>query len=342
MSIQTKKRLFPLGIVIFAVVIMVITTFFSFAPANKCGETVYLYIDTDDDIDSISAKLSETCNWYGVAAVKVMARHSGYDKDIKTGKYEISTSTGAFMLFRHMRNGQQVPVRLTIPTVRTRERLAEELSNKLMMNKEEILTYLDSNDSCAKYNQDTATIVCLFVPNTYEVYWNISVDRFLTRMKKEKELFWNDERKKAAEELQLTPDEITTLASIVEEETANNAEKPRVAGMYYNRLRKSMPLQADPTVKFALQNFELRRIYRNMLTVSSPYNTYVNEGLPPGPIRIPSVATVEAVLHLERHNYLYMCAKEDFSGTHNFAVSYSEHLSNAAKYSRALNERGIN
>jgi UPF0755 protein len=184
-------------------------------------------------------------------------------------------------------------------------------------------------------------MACIFIPETYEVYWTIGVEQLMERMKKESKFFWNAERTRKAKALGLTPDQVITIASIVDEETANNTEKPMIAGMYYNRYRKGMPLQADPTVKFALQDFEIKRIYNNMLDVDSPYNTYKNEGLPPGPIRIPSVAGIDAVLNLVKHNYLYMCAKEDFSGTHNFATTYDEHLKNAAKYSRALNARGI-
>ena len=245
------------------------------------------------------------------------------------------------MLFHHMRSGRQVPVRLTIPSVRTMERLAEELSEKLMVSKEELMKTFESKDSCAKYGVTPETMACIFIPETYEVYWTIGVEQLMERMKTESKFFWNAERTRKAKALGLTPDQVITIASIVDEETANNAEKPMIAGMYYNRYRKGMPLQADPTVKFALQDFEIKRIYNNMLDVDSPYNTYKNEGLPPGPIRIPSVAGIDAVLNLVKHNYLYMCAKEDFSGTHNFATTYDEHLKNAAKYSRALNARGI-
>ena len=167
-------------------------------------------------------------------------------------------------------------------------------------------------------------------------------------MKKESDSFWNEDRMAKAQRLKLTPIEVITLASIVDEETANNAEKPMVAGMYYNRLMmrdgeypNGMPLQADPTIKFALKQFALKRIYHNMLQTQSPYNTYVNTGLPPGPIRIPTVAGIDAVLNMVHHNYIYMCAKEDFSGTHNFASNYKDHQANAAKYSNALNARGI-
>jgi UPF0755 protein len=160
-------------------------------------------------------------------------------------------------------------------------------------------------------------------------------------MKKEYDRFWSAARKEKAKTIGLTPEEVTTLASIVEEETANDDEKPMVAGMYMNRLNTDMLLQADPTVKFALKDFEAKRIYNSMLAVDNPYNTYKYKGLPPGPIRIPSVVGIDAVLNHTHHDYLYMCAKEDFSGTHNFAKTYTEHQANAAKYVKALNERGI-
>ena len=182
----------------------------------------------------------------------------------------------------------------------------------------------------------------MFIPNTYDLYWNSSVDKLLDKMSEESKKFWTFERKNKAKAMELTPEQVITLASIVDEETANDGEKPMIAGMYYNRLKENMPLQADPTIKFALKKFELKRIYHNMLNTDSPYNTYRNTGLPPGPIRIPTVKGIDAVLNYVHHDYLYMCAKEDFSGTHNFARTYEEHKQNAAKYSKALNERGIN
>lgn len=336
-----NKKLFPIGIIVLIVIIIGIVGFYAMAPVNKTGETAYLCIDNDDDIDSVAVKMETMCSSHGIAALRVMARHTGYIDNIRSGRYEISSSVGALQLLRRLRNGQQAPLKLTIPSVRTADRLAEELSGKLMVSKEELLDYFLDNDSCAKYGKDTATIVCLFIPNTYEIYWNVSAAKLLERMDSEQRAFWNAERKAKADDLKLTTDEVITLASIVDEETANNGEKPMVAGMYYNRLLRSMPLQADPTIKFALKDFGIRRIYNKMLKVDSPYNTYVNTGLPPGPIRIPTVAGIDAVLNLVHHDYMYMCAKEDFSGTHNFAVTYAEHLKNAAKYSKALNDRGI-
>lgn len=194
---------------------------------------------------------------------------------------------------------------------------------------------------CAQIGYSTETLPCLFIPNTYEVYWTMTPEAFVKRMQKEHDRFWNEERKAKAQSIGLTPEEVATLASIVEEETANNAEKPMVAGLYINRLHADMPLQADPTVKFALQDFGLRRILHTHLETDSPYNTYKHTGLPPGPIRIPSIQGIESVLNYTRHNYLYMCAKEDFSGTHNFAATFSQHLANARKYQQELNRRKI-
>ena len=335
------KKLYLIGLTAFIVVIMVIVAVCCFYPINKTGKTEYLYVDSDDNIDSVATKMGTVCNGCGVSTVRTLARHTGYADYVRTGRYKIETSTGALMFFRKLKNGQQDPVKLVIPSVRTKERLAEELSGKLMLSKQDLLSFMNNNDSCETLGLDTATIITLFIPNTYEVYWNLSVTKLLSKMKDEKVRFWNKERMAKAESLKMNPEEVMTLASIIDEETANDGEKPMVAGMYYNRLCQHMPLQADPTIKFALGDFAIKRIYNNMLRVKSPYNTYVNEGLPPGPIRIPSVAGIDAVLNLVHHDFLYMCAKEDFSGTHNFARTYPEHLLNAARYSQALNQRNI-
>lgn len=335
-SKKTKATFFVLT----AIVICTIA-FYMFAPLNKTGKTAYLYIDNDDNMDSVSMKLSAISREYGITAVRTLARHTGYENEIRSGRYEVGTGIGAFMLLHRLSNGQQTAMRLTIPSVRTADRLAEELSGKLMMSKTDLLNYLENNDSCAKYGKDTATAVCLFIPDTYEVYWNISPAKLLSKMKSASETFWKGSRTEKAARLGLTPDEVMTIASIIDEETAYEPEKPMIAGMYYNRFKQGMPLQADPTIKFALRDFEIKRIYNNMLSVDSPYNTYKNIGLPPGPIRIPSVAGIDAVLNLVHHDYMYMCAKEDFSGSHNFARTYQEHLQNAERYSKALNERGV-
>ena len=304
-------------------------------------ETQYVCIDDDDTIDSVLTKLRPVGSEHALTGFSTLIRHTDYAQHPRTGRYAIGPNESTFAVMRKLKNGQQEAVMLTIPESRTMQKLAAVLGRKLMMDSVEIAAALIDDAYCQRWGYDTCTIAALFVPNTYEVYWNTTLDHFMERMVKEHDAFWNKERMAKAEAAQLTPNEVCTLASIIDEETANNDEKPMIAGMYLNRLHKSMALQADPTVKFALKNFELRRIYHDMLFYDSPYNTYRNTGLPPGPIKIASVKGIDAVLNYVHHDYLYMCAKEDFSGTHNFAVSYAEHLRNAARYAKALNERGI-
>ncbi|MBR1789648.1 MAG: endolytic transglycosylase MltG [Bacteroidaceae bacterium] len=260
---------------------------------------------------------------------------------VRSGRYAIRRGDNQLALFRRLRNGQQEPLNLTLPSVRTLPRLAGFLGERLMVDSATFITAFRDSARCAQLGYTPQTLPALFIPNTYEVYWDISLDDFLLRMKRENTAFWTSERDRKAQAMGLTHEEVVTLASIVDEETANNAEKPMIAGMYLKRLSIGMPLQADPTVKFAVGDFSLRRIRGEHLKVESPYNTYRNEGLPPGPIRIPSVAGIDAVLNHVSHDYIYMCAKEDFSGTHNFARTYAEHQQNARRYVRALDERNI-
>ena len=323
------------------VIILGLVGYYLLAPVSKAEEVVYIYIDDNDTQDSVLVKLQSLNPSAGMDGLSVMLRHSDYGEHIRTGKYAINPGDRAFTVFRRLKNGQQTSFNLVIPEARTRERLAAILGQKLMIDSATIADALLSEETCQHYGYDTTTIAAMFVPNTYDVYWNMSVDRLLERMQKENEHFWQGEREAKAAQMQLTPIEVCTLASIIDEETSNNAEKPMIAGMYLNRLKANMPLQADPTIKFALKQFELKRIWQNLLHVDSPYNTYMNEGLPPGPIKIASIKGIDAVLNAAEHDYLYMCAKEDFSGTHNFATTYQEHLQNAARYTRALNERGI-
>ncbi|MCM1107524.1 MAG: endolytic transglycosylase MltG [Clostridium sp.] len=300
-------------------------------------EHTFIYIDTDDTTDSIGMRIQAHGGRLSAMGFRIAARLTGYSP--RTGRYALTADDNGLSLFRKLRQGRQKAVRLTLPSVRTMDRLAGVLGGKLMTDSATWIKTFTDTTLIASFGYNPATLPALFVPNTYEVYWDTTPERFLRRMQKERDSFWTDRRKQQAEAAGLTPVEVVTLASIVDEETANNGEKPMVAGMYINRLRTGMPLQADPTVKFALGDFSLRRIYHKHLEVESPYNTYRNTGLPPGPIRIPSIAGVDAVLNHVHHDYLYMCAKEDFSGTHNFARTYREHLANAARYVRALDKQ---
>ena len=341
---KIKKKHYLFGALAIGLLIGGIVAFTYYRQINammlKEGQTTHiLYIDNDDTPDSVFSKLEPVSTESGMKGLRFLANH--YDYAVRTGRYVIEPGKKALDVFRQLRNGQQSPVMLTVPEVRTTDRLAGRLSAKLMLDSATIAQALANQSFCQQLGYDTTTIFCLFVPNTYEVYWNISLDALMQRMKKEHDAFWNDDRRHKAEAQDLTPNEVVTLASIIDEETANNAEKPIIAGMYLNRLKKGMLLQADPTVKYALGDFTLRRILNKHLEVDSPYNTYKYPGLMPGPIRLPSVQAIEAVLNPDHNNYLYMCAKEDFSGTHNFACTLAEHNQNAHRYQQALNQRGI-
>lgn len=311
------------------------------APQFHPQQTTYIYIDPDDTIDSIYNKVKTTGKAENMIGFRWMSRYREYDRKIHTGRYAIHPEENVYHLFSRLYRGYQEPTNITIGSVRTLDRLARNVGRQLMIDSIDIADLLNSSHYVKELGYDSTTLPALFIPNTYQVYWDMSAQDFMERMQKEHKRFWNDERMQKAQAIGLTPTEVSTLASIVDEETNNKQEKPMVAGLYLNRLRKGMPLQADPTIKFALQQFELRRVTNAHLNVESPYNTYKNQGLPPGPIRIPSIDGLEAVLNYTPHNYYYMCAKEDFSGTHNFATTLTEHMKNARKYWNALNNRKI-
>lgn len=311
-----------------------------FTPAFNIASSARIYIDDDDTMDSVRHKVNEVLSPKHIVAFDWLVKHEEYTQ-VKTGCYLFEPQDDLRTAVRRLKLGWQSPVRIVVPSVRTMDRLAQSLSKQLMASEEEILSYLTNPTQIDSLGYTLATLPSLIIPNTYEVYWNVSVADLLARFQKEYTAYWNDARKAKAQAQGLTPLEVSTLASIVDEETAVNAEKPIVAGLYLNRLHRGMLLQADPTVKFATGDPTLRRILNKHLTIDSPYNTYIYKGLPPGPIRIPSMSALEAVLNPSQHNYLYMCAKEDFSGTHNFATTLSQHNANARRYQQALNKRGI-
>lgn len=339
-----KKRLLliiPITILLVGAACAATIYHYLFSPVVKSSETSYIYINEKDSLKSIMQKIKAEGKTKDLKGFEWMASYYDYGQHIKTGRYAIHPQESSVQLYRRLSRGQQAPVNLIVPSTRTLDRLVQSVSKQLMLDSIDIATPLADSAFCAKLGYTLQNISCLFIPNTYQVYWNISPEGFFKRMQKENKNFWNEKRMKEAKEIGFTPEEIITIASIVEEETANNQEKPVIAGLYINRLRKGMLLQADPTVKYAMQNFTLKRILNVHLETDSPYNTYKYAGLPPGPIRIPSITGIESVLHYSRHTYLYMCAKEDFSGTHNFTSSLSQHLLNAQRYQRELNKRRI-
>ncbi len=322
-------------------VVIALVCYYLFTSLSTKDEVQYLYIDADDTIDSVFTKIEPYSSKVGLRAFHTITRHSGYADNIHTGRYAIKPGESAMTVWRRLSRGHQETINLTIPEARTMDRLAALLSKKLMLDSTTIAQALTDSAFCRKYKCDTATVACLFIPNTYNLYWDISMDGLMERMQREHDDFWTAERLQKAEAMGLTTDEIQTLASIVDEETNDLEEKPVIAGLYYNRLQKDMPLQACPTIKFAWKRFDLRRLYDSLLRIDSPWNTYQNKGLPPGPIKIASIKGIDAVLNYTPSDYLYMCAKDDFSGHHAFAATGQEHMANARRYQKALNERGI-
>ena len=300
-----------------------------------------ILVHEGDSIDVIYAQLDTMARPPSKWMFHVMTNLTGYDKHIKAGIYDCSKQS-TWQTFRRMRHGSRMPMKLVITTARTKEDLAGKLAKMLVLNDSAELSDTFSDTTiCARCGVTPETVIGLFLPNTYEVFCPLEPGELVYRMKRESDRFWTEERLQQAEAQGLTAMEVMTLASIVDRETNNAKEKPWVAGMYLNRLRKGMPLQADPTIIFAHNDFSIRRVTGELLQIDSPYNTYKNKGLPPGPIGIPDLKSIEAVLKPATHNYLYMCAKEDFSGTHNFAETFAEHQQNARKYAAALNAKGI-
>lgn len=329
-----------------AVAIMVVT-WRVYNSGFKLQNTTYLYVDADDNVDSISQKIESQTAPESMRVFHLFAGLLNLKDRIRTGRYEVSPQHTMLNLIRDIRNHHEKPIMLVVPSTRTMDAMAGKLANQLMLDSASIEQYLKDEGNIKALGYTKETLPGLFIPNTYEVYWDVSIPKLMERMQKENAAFWNEERMNKLQEVSLyageemTKEKVITLASIVDSETADDGEKPTIAALYMNRMRKPMALQSDPTVIFAVGDFSIRRVLHEHLKVESPYNTYRNLGLPPGPIRVPSIAGIDAVLNHDKNDYIYMCAKEDFSGTHNYAVSYGEHLRNAARYTKALNERGI-
>ncbi len=312
-----------------------------FSPAFDIKDTAYVYIDERKDYNELLLQLQTAAHIKDLNAFKQLSTATGYQKKMRTGRYAIQPGMTIRQAFSIMANGIQSPVKLTFNNIRLKQDFTKRMGEELMFKGDSLLACLDRQEVCARYDLDTTTILCMFIPNTYEIYWNTTVEQFMQRMKKEYDRFWTEARREKAAAIPLSPVQVSILASIVEEETAVAGEYATVAGLYINRLKNGMLLQADPTVKFAVGDFSLRRILNIHLKTDSPYNTYLYKGLPPGPIRLPSIRSIDAVLNYQQHNYIFMCAKEDFSGRHNFATNIAAHNQNAAKYRQALNRRGI-
>ncbi|MEP2024688.1 MAG: endolytic transglycosylase MltG [Reichenbachiella sp.] len=270
-----------------------------------------------------------------------LSKMMDYDKLVKPGLYLIEPEMTNIQVIRMLRSGDQTEVNVTFNNARLLADLPEKLTRNLEMTEEQ-LAELILNDSIQQLlGFDSLNFIGMFIPNTYKMWWTTNPENLLGRLKKEYDKFWNEERLAKAAKMGLTPKEISVLASIVQAETIQSDELKVVAGLYYNRIRRGIPLMADPTLVFASGDFEIRRVLNKHKKINSPYNTYLNAGLPPGPINMPNINSLDAVLNYDKHKYLYMCAKEDFSGRHNFATNLIDHNRNAEKFQRAMNKAGI-
>lgn len=304
-------------------------------------ENTYIFIYPNDTFETVKEILYAQGLIVHRSNFEWWAKQKKYAESIKPGKYKIISGMSNDGLINLLRSGEQEPVHLIFNNVRLKVDLAGKIGKQILADSVQLYTYLNDSAFCAKYGFNKETILSMFIPNTYYVNWNTSAEKFIERMNFEYQKFWTDSRKEKALLLELSPVEVSVLASIVEKETQQNDEKARVAGVYINRLKRGWRLQADPTLIFAIGDFTIKRVLNEYLKFDSPYNTYLHTGLPPGPICIPSISSIDAVLNAESHSYLYFCAKPDYSGYHNFATTNTQHNINAQSYRNFLNKERI-
>ena len=308
---------------------------------SRDGESHSYYVYPDMTADSLYTLMCVDYEVQSEDAWYAHSKHMFYYQP-KTGYYSFPAEMGNKHLIRRLQLGNETPINISFThALRTPAHLAGALGNKLLIDSAEIKQRMDDKAYMARFGLTPETAVCLFIPNTYEVYWTMSADQLFARMHKEYQRFWNEERLAKAQQIGLTPVEVATLASIVASETNKKDEYPLIASLYLNRLRKGIAMQACPTVIFAVGDFSLRRVLKRHLKIDSPYNTYINRGLPPGPIRLARPDVIDAVLNAPETDYLYMCANPNFTGTHIFSSSYNKHSSIARQYQQELNQRKI-
>lgn len=332
-----------LGGIILALFIVIRLYRVIFLPSTDLpeGESIVLYIPEDADYEWLVEKLTEEEIIEDTGAFKWLAKRKKLSEKINTGRYRINAGMSNNEIINMIRSGRQEPLQFMFNHLRTLNDLAGVAGKILQPDSVEFAAYLNDPSIAESQGFTIEEFPAMFIPNTYEFYWTTGPEEFVERMKREYIAFWSRGREKKAEEAGLSRIEVAILASIVEQESLHADENPRIAGVFINRIEKGIPLQSDPTLIFALQDFAIRRVLNDYKRIDSPYNTYRNKGLPPGPICIPSVEAIDGVLDYEQHNYIYFCVKPDFSGYHNFARTLSQHNKNARLYQQALNRRKI-
>jgi len=308
-------------------------------------EDTSVYISSNSDFNQILKEIDPLIN--NSKSFEWVAKQKNYPNVIKAGRYLIKKGMSNNDLINLLRSGKQTPLNLTFNNQDSLEKLSGRIASQIEADSIQILSALTDKDFLLKNNLNKANVLGIFVPNSYEIYWNTSAASFRDRMLKEYQRFWNDSRTSKAKQLNLSKNEVITLASIVQKETSKVSERTTVAGLYLNRYRDHWALQADPTIIFALkqkhgQNYEVKRVLNDDLTIDSPYNTYKNVGLPPAPIAMPDISSIDAVLNAKNHEYYYMCASVSNIGSHEFARTLAQHNRNAVKYQQWISKQGIN
>ena len=324
-----------------ALVILLIAAFSLwkiFGPTLKQPQGRFFYIHTGSTYTGTTADLVDQKIIGGTTWFNLVAKALKF-KTVKPGKYEIKNGMSVFNLVRMLKNGSQTPVDLVIIKFRTKEEFAGRIGKEFETDSSQMINFLNNNDSLQHYNVDTNTWACAIIPDTYRYFWNSTPTKIFSKLHASSQNFWTEEKKQKLKENNLTPTQAYTLASIIEEETNQKSDKGNIASVYINRLAQGISLQADPTIKFAMKDFGLKRIYEKYLTYPSPYNTYVSKGLPPGPICIPSVETLNEVINAPKTNYIYFVANSDLDGSSVFTSSYEDHLKHAKLYQQALNKQ---
>ena len=340
-----KKIILSVIAIVLIVGALIAYKFYGKIYSANVKEDTAVYIPTNASFDEVKEVIKPVVN--NMDSFIWVANQKNYPNVIKAGKYVIEKGMSNNALIDLLRSGKQTPLTLTFNNQDTVEKLAGRIATQLEPDSIQILAALSDSEFLSKNKLSKAKVLGIFIPNSYEFYWNTSAKSFRDRMLKEYNRFWNDDRISKAKKLNMTKNNVMTLASIVQKETSKVSERPTVAGLYLNRLRDGWPLQADPTVIFALkqkhgQDYEVKRVLNDDLLIDSPYNTYKNASLPPAPIAMPDISSIDAVLNAEKHEYYYMCASVTDIGAHAFARTQAQHLRNARKYHDWLNKQGIN
>jgi UPF0755 protein len=345
---EKEKKSFQIkaGILIFVAFVFASVSFYSYQILFADNilvdkQSKILYIPKGATFEEVVIRLERDTFLHDRLSFMFLSKLLKYRDNVKPGRYEVEPNTSNFRFIKTLINGRQTPLKLTFNNIRTKKDLVRKFTRRLALDSISLDDTLNNSSYLNNYGFNDTTIVAMFIPNTYEVYWTWSCTEILDFFQKEYQKFWTAERQKKAKEIGLTPIEVIVMASIIEAETQNNEEKPRIAGVYMNRYNAGQRLQADPTLIFATEDFNAKRVNEFHRYFPSPYNTYRKKGLPPGPINLPSIASIDAILNYEKHAYYFFCAEPNLSGKHLFSKTFEEHLNIAKNYWSSLDKEGI-